>query len=120
MEFWRVFAALPRIPYDLYRPVVVIRAFSYDPPLILTYTIHCTSCSKAIGGMLGNFMPLLSFADFFRDNYFKKYLSGIRSECRIVWIQIMPDVLAWSGFRPFAKFISERALAGKTVDVVGK
>ena len=52
MEFWPVFVALPRIPNDLYRPMVVIRAFSYDPPLILTYTIYCTAYSKAIGGML--------------------------------------------------------------------
>ena len=51
---------------------MIIRAFIYDSPLILTYKIHCTSKTDArhtIGGihhsiiMLGNFM-LLSSVNF--------------------------------------------------------
>ena len=38
-------------------------SLSYDSQLIITYKIHCTS--KAIGGMLVNFMSLLSFVDLF-------------------------------------------------------
>ena len=51
-------------------------ALSYDSPLILTYEIHCTSKT-------GEF----SFEIFF----LKKFLSGIRVECQIVWIQIIPN-----------------------------
>ena len=31
---------------------------------------------------------------FFKINFFKKYLSGIPSECQIIWIQIRPDILS--------------------------
>ena len=70
------------------RPVPLIHALGYDLPLIFTYRIQCTCTSKTdciqrqftlqnIGGshryMLGNYMSLLSYADF------KKIISGILS-----------------------------------------
>ena len=40
--------------------------------------------------MLGNFIYLLSSADFFGLNFFHNY----KSEYQTVWIQIMPDILS--------------------------
>ena len=37
---------------------------------------------------------LLSSADFFKINCFKKNLSGILTECQTVWIQIRTDILS--------------------------
>ena len=36
----------------------------------------------------------LSSADFFQNRLFRIVLSGIPSECQIVWIQIRPDILS--------------------------
>ena len=38
---------------------------------------------------------VLSSADFFRNQLFRKILSGIVLECQTVWIQIRPDIMAW-------------------------
>ena len=40
------------------------------------------------------FFFFLSSADFFQNQFFRKILSGIRSECQTVWIQIRPDILS--------------------------
>ena len=40
--------------------------------------------------MLGNFPFFLLSADFFLKSTFLKIISGIRSECKTVWIQIRP------------------------------
>ena len=40
------------------------------------------------------FRAFLSSADFFQNQLFRKILSGIPSECQIVFIQIRPDVLS--------------------------
>ena len=40
------------------------------------------------------FTTFLSSADIFQNQLFRKILSGIQSECQIVWIQIWPDVLS--------------------------
>ena len=45
---------------------------------------------------------------------FKIYLSGKQVECPTVWIQIMPDILAGSGFRLLTKF------SRQIFNVVGK
>ena len=39
------------------------------------------------------FHAFLSSADFFQNQLVRKILSGIPSECQIVWIQIRPDIL---------------------------
>ena len=44
--------------------------------------------------LLGNFACLLSSADFFKNQLFRKILSGIQSECQTVWIQIRPNILS--------------------------
>ena len=31
-------------------------------------------------------------ADFFQNQLFRKFLSGIPSECQAVWVQIRPDI----------------------------
>ena len=36
--------------------------------------------------MLGNLPYFLSSADFFQNQHFKKFLSGIPTECQTVWI----------------------------------
>ena len=55
--------------------------------------------------MLGNFKLLLPSTEFLLRLFFSKvYLSGVQIECQTVWIQIMPDILALSGFRPLTKF----------------
>ena len=48
-----------------------------------------------------NFLPpeeifpaFLSSADFFEINFFGKFFTGIQAECKIVWIQIRPDILS--------------------------
>ena len=40
------------------------------------------------------FHDFLLSADFFQINFFKKILSGIRSGCQAVWIQIRPKILS--------------------------
>ena len=40
------------------------------------------------------FQAFLSSADFFQNQLFQKILSGIPSECQMVWILIRPDVLS--------------------------
>ena len=40
---------------------------------------------------LGNVHAFLSSADFFRNHFFRKILSGIQPECQTDWIQIRPD-----------------------------
>ena len=42
----------------------------------------------------GNFASLLSSADFFQNQLFRKILSGIPSECQTVWIQIRLDKMS--------------------------
>ena len=42
----------------------------------------------------GYFYGFLSSSDFFQNQLFRKILSGIPSECHIVWIQIRPNVLS--------------------------
>ena len=42
----------------------------------------------------GNFLCFLLSADFFQNNFFRKILSGIQSECQTVWIQTRPDILS--------------------------
>ena len=37
---------------------------------------------------------LLSSADFFQNQLFRKILLGIPSECQANWIQISPDILS--------------------------
>ena len=37
------------------------------------------------------FLALLSSADFFQNQLFRKILSGIPTECQTDWIQIRPD-----------------------------
>ena len=45
--------------------------------------------------MLGNFHDfLLSSADFFQNQLFRKILSGTPSECQTVWTQIRTDILS--------------------------
>ena len=41
--------------------------------------------------LLGNFSCFLSSADFFQNQLFEKFLSGIPSECQTVWTLIRPD-----------------------------
>ena len=41
----------------------------------------------------GKFFTLLSSADFFQDQLFRKILSGLPSERQLVWTQIRSDVL---------------------------
>ena len=60
------------VTWASYRSLVVICALSYDSPSILTNKIYCTSKADALTWpgfkskryMLGNFMPLLSSAEF--------------------------------------------------------
>ena len=42
----------------------------------------------------GKFSCFLSSADFFENQLFQKFLSGIPPECQIVWIQIRPNILS--------------------------
>ena len=42
--------------------------------------------------LLGNFAYFLSYADFFQNQFFLFFFSGIQSECQTVLIQIRPDV----------------------------
>ena len=43
--------------------------------------------------MLGNFACFFVVCGFFfKINFFKKNLTGIPSECQIVWIQIRPEI----------------------------
>ena len=59
-------------------------------------------------------MLFLSSADFFQNQFFRKILSGIRSECQTVWIQIRPDVLSgliW--VQTVCKGHQQTALVGK-------
>ena len=44
--------------------------------------------------MLDNFHDFTLSADFFQYQLFRKIISGIPSECQIVWIQIRPDILS--------------------------
>ena len=41
----------------------------------------------------GKLYMFLSSADFFRNQRFRKFLSGMLSECQTVWTQIRPDFL---------------------------
>ena len=43
---------------------------------------------------LGNFPHFFVVCWFFRNQLFLKILSGIRSECQTIWIQIRPDILS--------------------------
>ena len=45
--------------------------------------------------MLGNISCLLPFADIFQNSLFQKIISGTLSECQMVKIQIMTDVLSF-------------------------
>ena len=61
--------------------------------------------------LTGSSLPtcFLSSADLIQNKLFWKIISGIWSECQIVWIQIRPNLLsAWSGSKLFAKVISRR------------
>ena len=52
---------------------------------------------------------VLSSADFFQNQSFRKIPSALPLGCQIAWILIRPDVRrAWSGSKPFAKVISRR------------
>ena len=42
----------------------------------------------------GNFLMLLSSADFFQNQHFRKILLGLSSECQTDWIQNRPNVLS--------------------------
>ena len=41
----------------------------------------------------GNFSCFFVMADFFQNQLFWIFVSGIPSECQTDWIQIMPDIL---------------------------
>ena len=41
-----------------------------------------------------SFHALLSSADFFQNQLFRKITSGIPSECQTDWIQIRPDIMS--------------------------
>ena len=58
------------------------------------------------------FMILLSSADFFQNQLFRKILLGIWSECQNSFgSRSGPTIcLAWSGFKLFAKFICQTTL----------
>ena len=43
---------------------------------------------------MGIFSAFLSSTDIIQNELFRRILSGIRSECQPVWIQIRPDVLS--------------------------
>ena len=79
---------------------------------------------RFVGPDLGpNCLPRLSADDtsrycrlliFFQNQLFRKILSGIPSECQLVWIQISPDIL--SGLicvQTDCKEFQQTTLAGK-------
>ena len=39
------------------------------------------------------FFSILSSADLFQNQVFRKNIAGIPSECHTIWIQIRPDIL---------------------------
>ena len=68
--------------------------------------------------MLDNFLCFLSSADFFQNQFFRKILSEIPSECQTVWIQIRPDIssgLIW--VQIVCKGYQQMALVGKELNI---
>ena len=70
--------------------------------------------------MLGNFTFLFyRLLIFFKINFFKKFLSGIPSDCQTVWNQIRPDIMSgliWS--QTVNNGCQQTTLAGKEINQV--
>ena len=56
--------------------------------------MHCLICTLLNSACSVFFKAFLSSADYFQNQLFRKFLSGIPSECQMVWILIRPDVLS--------------------------
>ena len=83
-------------------------------PDLCTLTYFVNLCPPGKCFML--YCCLLS-ADYFQNNFLRKILSGISSDCQTLWIQIRPNILLgliW--VQTFCKGYQQTSLRGKVIE----